>query len=363
MLYAAVASFLAGAISVTPADGCPAAAAIADELGRLGALAALAQVGTAEVEAGQPQLHIVIRDRQGIVLGSRTVEAPADCSARAALAAVLIAAWTGDWIKTNMGGAATAPALGGGAAQPAPRETHVQAKPTRAQPSWPSLAPLPAAPGDETALVRTAAAPEAAVVPPPVVDDSPRPSSAPAASPSPAASPPAPAQSAFAPVHAELAALVFGMHDGDAGTFGGGVAAALSRRAYFLVALVEGVAERQRSLPPGSAGYGQLRMGIGAGARKSWRRVFVDLALVPELAHYALRGIDLTGSQSVVAWGFVADGRARLGFAWGRVAPFTYVGANWSLLRERLWVDGQPGPVTLSRANLAAGLGISFTVR
>ena len=109
MLLATVAAILAGAISITETNACPTGEAVSAELDRLGALAALQQVGTAEVAVGDSQLHIVIRDRQGIALGGRDVDAPVDCAARASLAAVLIAAWTGKWIETNLGKPAAAP--------------------------------------------------------------------------------------------------------------------------------------------------------------------------------------------------------------------------------------------------------------
>ena len=113
----------------------------------------------------------------------------------------------------------------------------------------------------------------------------------------------------------------------------------------------------------GQAGYSFVRMGIGLGVRKGWQRAFVDVSLVPELARHTLRGIGFLQSNSLTAWAFEVDGRARLGWRFGRVAPFLFLGASWSLLRERLRLDDPPGSITLSRANLAAGLGISFTIR
>jgi hypothetical protein len=163
-------------------------------------------------------------------------------------------------------------------------------------------------------------------------------------------------------LHIELAGLGFGLYDGDGGTYGGGVEAGLIRRPLRLVALVEGTGERQRSLETGQAGYAFVRMGLGLGVRKSWQRVFVDFSLVPELARHALRGIGLIEPNHLAAWGLMADGRVRLGWRFARAAPFLYLGASWSLLRERLRIDDSPNPITLSRANLAAGLGISFTV-
>ena len=361
MLDAVVVSLVAGAISVTPANACPAAEAITDEIARLGANAALAQVGTAEVKSGDGELHIAIRDRQGIVLGSRAVEAPADCTARAALAAVLIAAWTGDWIKTNLGGAT--PVSTDGVATPA--EPHAMLAPTASAHSSaapPSAEPVIAAPPATMSSAGAVAMPLVAPTP------APEPSKAIPSSLAPragvvVASLPTQAGPASPLLHVELAALGFGLHDGDAGTFGAGAEGTLLRRSFLLVALVEGAGERQRALDTGQAGYSFVRMGLGLGVRKAWQHVFVDFSLVPELARYALRGIGLNQTNSLVAWGLLGDGRARLGLRFGRVAPFAYVGASWSLLQERLRLDDPQASITLSRANVAAGLGISFTVR
>jgi hypothetical protein len=89
-----------GAVSVSPADGCPSSDAIALHLERLGARDLLAQLGNAEVRVVEPSLHLTFRDRQGDSLGTRAVTATADCEARAALAAAVIAAFVGQWAQT-----------------------------------------------------------------------------------------------------------------------------------------------------------------------------------------------------------------------------------------------------------------------
>jgi hypothetical protein len=171
------------------------------------------------------------------------------------------------------------------------------------------------------------------------------------------------ARAAPTPIHVDLGLLAFGVHDGDAGTFGIGGQAVLFAETLSLVALVEGTGERQHALGPGQAGYSSLRLGVGGGVRKSWTSLFVDFALAPEIVRHALRGTGLTQSNRVTAWGIEADGRARLGWSAGWVASFLYLGASWSLLREHLTLTDRSDSITLSRANLAAGLGISFMVR
>jgi len=97
----------AGYLTVEPGTACPSVGAIDAELERLGARAALAQMGTAEVHVREPVLQIVLRDQQGRSLGAREVAVTADCRSRATLAAVMIAAWAGEWRETRLG----APAL------------------------------------------------------------------------------------------------------------------------------------------------------------------------------------------------------------------------------------------------------------
>jgi hypothetical protein len=188
------------------------------------------------------------------------------------------------------------------------------------------------------------------------------------------AAPPSPPASALAgsrpavlpqpsvPWHVELAALGFGVHDGDAGTLGAGAEGVFLRRWLLLVGTAEWAAERARTLGAAQAGYGFVRMGLGLGVRTSWPRAFVDVSLGPALVRYSLRGIGVLQSNDWSAWGGEVDGRLRLGWRFGRVAPFLYLGASWSLLRERLWLDDASAPITLSRANVAAGLGISVAI-
>lgn len=76
---------------------CPAPAAIAAELERLPDSGALARLGRSEVTAEGRTLRIVIRDGTGHALGVREVEAPRDCRQRAAVAAVVLAAWSHEW--------------------------------------------------------------------------------------------------------------------------------------------------------------------------------------------------------------------------------------------------------------------------
>jgi hypothetical protein len=286
MVLATVAALLAGAITVAPRAACPAQAAIAAGVDRLGARQALEQVGDAEVTVEGDNLRILIRDESGAALGSRTVAAPADCDARAEVAAVLIAAWTGEWIKTNLGN----------------------------QPQRPAVAPQPSAATAER-------------------------------------------------VHVDIAALGFGMHDGDAGAWGGGAWAGFRRQTFGVVVLADGVMERQRALGPGQARYSLGRAGAGMSARQSWTWGFAEVALLPEIARYAIAGAGLVTPKTTVSWALWADLRVRFGLTFGPVSPFAYVGGSWSFLHQTLTLDDGSDPIVLSKANLAAGLGISLALR
>ena len=98
------------AVSVFPDDGCPASDAIDTNLERLGALALLTQLGTAEVRVQEPSLHVSLLDRRGGSLGVRVVTVTSDCGTRATLAAAVIAAFVGEWAQTKLADAVSTPA-------------------------------------------------------------------------------------------------------------------------------------------------------------------------------------------------------------------------------------------------------------
>jgi hypothetical protein len=288
MVFATVAALIAGSTTVSPQAGCPVPSAVAAEVKRLGAGSALDQVGTADVATQGGDLRIVIRDKSGAALGSRTLPAPVDCQARAALAAVLIAAWAGEWIKTNLGSPPVAPAVD---------------------------------------LLST--------VPP-------------------AGSP---------PPHIDLDAFGFGIHDGGAGAFGGGLQAGLRWQTLGFVVVVEGSTDRQRALGPVHARYNFLRAGPGLMARRQWSLAFADAVVVPEVVRNTISGVGLGRPLAVTSWNVCADLRLRFGLSLGRVSPFVYMGGSWTFLEEHLRVYDRPDSTSLPRANIAAGLGISLTLR
>ena len=56
------------------------------------------------------------------------------------------------------------------------------------------------------------------------------------------------------------------------------------------------------------------------------------------------------------------DGRIRLGLALGPFIPFVYAGTSYGISTPRLTLDDRPEQVTLSRWNVAAGLGLLFSL-
>lgn len=91
-----LAALLVAQVSVERAPrgvACPSDAELETELARAGA----GDVPAPELEVGEDRMRVVLRGRDGALLGSREVEAPASCRERAAVAAVLVATWMGIW--------------------------------------------------------------------------------------------------------------------------------------------------------------------------------------------------------------------------------------------------------------------------
>lgn len=77
MLGALASLLLAGATMAPPADAaCPSKDAIAFEMDRLGASAALAALGSPEVTVEGTKMRVVLRGRDGSAMGTREVAAP-----------------------------------------------------------------------------------------------------------------------------------------------------------------------------------------------------------------------------------------------------------------------------------------------
>lgn len=304
------------AVSVFPEGGCPASDAIDANLERLGALALLTQLGTAEVRVQEPSLHVSFLDRRGSSLGVRVVKVTSDCGTRATLAAAVIAAFVGEWAQTKLADAVSTPA-----APPTvnPASTAAaQAAANRNQQGEPA-AKKPAAAQPMTLARR--------------------------------------------PWQAELGVVAFGIHDGDAGGLGFGVRANLNRGAYLASALVEGSLDREQPLGDGQGAYRFLRAGLGLGVRWQWPGIFWDTTVVPMVERLSLQGRNVIAPKDVTDWGFVLAGHALLGWNGPRFRPFLFVGASYSTPGQRMTLtDGNVKPVPLSSVNVETGLGVSLRI-
>jgi hypothetical protein len=240
-------------------------------------------------------MQIVLRARDGKVLGRREVAAPGACHERAVVAAVVIAAWLGEW----SGGATREPASPSSSAPP------------------PVLARAPA---------RLAPARRM-------------------------------------PNRIDIAAFGFGIHDGDVGTWGAGaeIGYHLSDR-FSVIARGQGTGERTQVLGPGLAAYRSLTFGAGIAWQRSFGRALLDVGLAPAATRVALRGEQLAATHRATAWSLATDGRVRLGWRLATVVPFLFAEGAYALVAPRLTLDDRPDQATtLSRWNVAAGLGVLFS--
>jgi hypothetical protein len=111
--------------SVTDQVSCPSHAEVEAELIRLGA-----ERGTyPEIAFEGSRMRVVLRGRDGAMLGSREVEAPAACHERATVAAVLVGTWMGIW---PVGSEPTRPPAGQ-VGTPAPRPQSIVSATPRAR--------------------------------------------------------------------------------------------------------------------------------------------------------------------------------------------------------------------------------------
>jgi hypothetical protein len=387
-MWAPIACLLwAGAVIVLPkGTTCPSGEAIAAELDRLDAAAALAALGSPEITIKDTKMHVVLRGPDGSILGTREIAAPEACHERATVAAVFIAAWVGEWTTAPMiedqdtkraASNPTAPARPRAkAADSTSRASLVsrdrgEVEKADKNPQVPRLTNLreqgEVAQADAAKLPEAKVASSAAKVEsaPPAIppDDAKAAPSGTRAQPEAAGETKAvAAKQARRGPRGEIAGLGFGTHDGDAGTFGAGILVGYRPTgALALAAVFEATGERERTLGPGLAGYRSFRLGVGAGVQRNWGRVFGDIGLFPELTLLTLNGKQLATGRSATAWGAAADLRARLGIAWGRVAPFLFAGVSYDLRQESLTLDDRPQTIlTLSRWNVSAGAGLAF---
>jgi hypothetical protein len=372
MLGQLVTVLLLAAAAPAPVARCPSPDAVAAELERLGTAAAVAAVGTPEIQVDGARMRVALRGLDGNVSGVREVAAPASCAERASVAAVLVSAWVGAWRTGSFPEGTRPPGVKAvGAGSSAPPDTALSA-PIHSQPSalaTPSDAPARAAhapppPSPAVAPVPGAASSAAATLAPGATRTVP----APASPPSPAraadrtAQRAAPAGQPARKTMVELGGFGFGIHDGDAGAFGGGIQAGYRFPHWLGIdAVFAGSGVRERAMVRGSAAYRLYSLGVGLDVRKQSGPVSGDLGVFPEVTLLSVDGRNLNPGRSVTRWGAAAAARLRLLLVLGPWRPFAFAGTSYALRAESLRLDDYPEQsITLSRWNLSLGLGLAY---
>jgi hypothetical protein len=341
--------FVLAAAGPSPVAGCPSTDAVAAELERLGTSAAVAAFGVPEIRIDGSQMRVALRGPDGKVSGVREIAAPAACAERAAVAAVLISAWVGAW-RTGTWPEGTRPqeAIAEHTAASAPPPVHAQTVATDRSAKAPARAtPLPAATSGISVSAAAAPPPKAQTMAAPA--SPPRPTAARLGQPAPL------------PL-VELGGFGFGIHDGDAGAFGGGIQAGYRFPHWLgLDAVLAGALERERAMVRGSAAYRLYSLGVGINARKQVGPIAGDLGVLPEVTRLSVDGRNLNPGQSVTRWGAGAAARLRLALVLGPWRPFAVAGTSYALRAERLRLDDYPEQsITLSRWNFTLGLGVAY---
>jgi hypothetical protein len=177
------------------------------------------------------------------------------------------------------------------------------------------------------------------------------------------APPPTPPAAPRARPRIDLAAFGSLVHDGDVGTWaaGGELAFGLGDR-FSVTAQGHATGERTQALGPGQAAYRSLGFGAGVSWRRPLGRAVLDAGAGPEAVRTALQGERLSMPRDATAWGLAIDARIRLGVRLGPVVPFVYGGAAYALTAAKLTLDDRLDTLMLSRWNVAAGLGLLFSL-
>jgi len=165
----------------------------------------------------------------------------------------------------------------------------------------------------------------------------------------------------------EVGEFGFGIHDGNAGAFGGGVQAGYRFSRWLAMgAWLEGSGQREQATVFGSAAYRLYDLGFGPTVWQEAGPIFCDLSVLPELTLLTIntqpmiRG-ELHPGNSLTRWGAAAETRLRVGLVLGPLRPFIFVAGSYALTAERLTLDYSPEQsTTLSRGNVSVGLGLAY---
>ncbi len=283
-----------------PEAPCPSQADVDAELARVGALG----IAPPEIVVAANQMRVVLRGRDGVTVGSREVEAPANCHERATVAAVLVATWMGIW-------------------------------PEGARPA--------SAPNASTTPTGTVGSTDAKGSPPtPLVADKP------------------PASSQASDKHQDEYSLAL-----TAALDGNGLATgAVIEVRQVLAGPVRGLVgvsattERDQSVGAGTARYTRPALEAGVALRLGHGRVQGEVSASGRLGVLIVRGKDLpvTHFATHVVPGAAAS--LRLVMAGKRFSPFVLAGGTYWFGREELRLDDDVSTANLPGWDLAFGIGL-----
>jgi hypothetical protein len=157
----------------------------------------------------------------------------------------------------------------------------------------------------------------------------------------------------------------FGIHDGKAGTFGGGVEAGYRfLRRLAIGAWLEGSGKREQAMLDGSAAYRLYDLGSGLTVGETAGPLLADLSVLPELTRLTVEGSGSPVSgQGETRWGAAADARLRVGLLLGTWCPFVFVAGSYAFTAESptfYGSHGVPESLTIPRGNASFGLGLAY---
>jgi hypothetical protein len=160
----------------------------------------------------------------------------------------------------------------------------------------------------------------------------------------------------------ELGGFGFGAHDGDVGAWGGGLQLGYRLPGWLGIdAVLSGIANRERDVPPGVAAYRSYGFAVGPSLRAKSKHVFGDLGILPEVTLLTAEGRNLKPGNQILRWGLAADARLRLGLVLGGWRPFAFVAGSVALRAERLHLEDHPEQgIDLSRWNASVGAGVTY---
>ena len=104
-----IAAAMAANLDSAAPEPCPTEREVEAELVRLGA----ERGARPEITITDNVMHVVLRSQEGMIVGSREVEAPTGCRERATVAAVFVATWMGIWPEAASGAKPVSPATPG----------------------------------------------------------------------------------------------------------------------------------------------------------------------------------------------------------------------------------------------------------